>query len=660
MKLKEIELKGIKRFTKNIKFDFQNSEKINTISGTNGSGKSTIAHALLVIQQAYFLKKLEPYENNNFTKECKESFYEKLASIVADSKGEINVIFTDEHANKEINISLFIDVSNKTDIKTQLDVSDDDELLLTNYWNLDNPTNTIVYIESNKDYDESNTPINKINIRTKYELPVNRETWLTLNMVFFPKDTFFLLYKNMVMDYAHDRLVPTKGKIDLYYKIACEFTTYLFPNIKFNNFSLNNYKPDEVVNLISNLYVNTKRYDMRQMSAGEKTIFYLFLYINLVNKISVLIVDELENHLHEELICKFTQIIDLLTNEKLKYKDVLKEINSSEVIINKLESFFPHYSNTNKISQVFLITHSKALIYSVFGKGANYILNEELICLDYEEFEEKLREIGISAIYDKVLFVEGQTDIGFLSTSISDDNIKIEKIENCKKLIEIHRSLNDIKSHVRDLKAIFLLDADTANDETVKNYVNEDTFIILDKHEIENYLLDIDIWFEVLKEHEEAIEDKSIISKDYILNEMKKIADSQQEQLKKLFLCNKIRNIISDIQTNIKHKEILVQDISSYSGYIEALLCEENIEKIKEDLISLYELGEDKYTLEKWNNNWINLCEGKQVLHRMIGVIAPKVGLTNKRLHKDIIKKAHEKQDSELMKLVRKIKEKLM
>ncbi|KEI82838.1 hypothetical protein EXM30_04920 [Clostridium botulinum] len=654
MKLKKIELTGIKRFANKITFDFLKSEKVNTISGMNGSGKSTIAHSLLVIQQAYFLRKLEIYKDNTFAEKCEESFYEKVASLVADSKGKIDLIFIDQ--DKEISISLTIDTSNKTDINTQLSISEEDDLLISKYWNLQNPINTIVYVESNKDYNESNTPINQINIKTKYELPVNRETWLTLNMVFFPKDTFFLLYKNMVMDYAHDRLVPTKGKIDLYYKIACEFTKYLFPHIKFNNFSLNNYKPDEVVNLISNSQTSTKRYDMRQMSAGEKTIFYLFLYINLVGKISLLIVDELENHLHEQLICKFTQLIELLTNEKLKYTQVLNQIGSPQGIINKLESFFPQYNTLNKISQVFLITHSKALIYSVFGKGTNYILNEELIYLDYEESEEKLRDIGISAIYDKVLFVEGKTDIGFLSTSLSDDNIKIEKIENCKKLIDIHRSIKDIKEHVRDLKAVFLLDADTSNDEKVKEYLDNNSFIILNKHEIENYLLDTEVWLEVLKEHEDAIEDKSIIEEGYIINQMKKIADSQQEQLKKLFLSNKIRNIISDIQTNIKHKDIVVENSLLYSKYVENLLSSSNIQKIREELILLYEIGERKYSSEEWNSNWINLCQGKQVLNIMVNKIAPKMGLTNKRLHRDIVNKCHEKQNSELMKLVKEIR----
>lgn len=222
MKIQSLKIIGLKKFFTEITFDFSQAMNLNTISGKNGSGKTTIADALLVLQQAFFLLKLEEkYPNNEFTIKANKAFMSKLIDLSCSSRISIKAAFID--GDNVIEIELVAEIIGVENVKYEIIMTDEHKNILEAYWNPENPTNVLIYIESDKYYNETKTPFSEINIKTKYDIPVSREAWLTVNMVFFPSDTFHILYKNLLMDWAYERLIPTKGKQDLYYKLATAF-----------------------------------------------------------------------------------------------------------------------------------------------------------------------------------------------------------------------------------------------------------------------------------------------------------------------------------------------------------------------------------------------------------------------------------------------------
>ncbi|HDR7735189.1 TPA: AAA family ATPase [Bacillus thuringiensis] len=656
MKLLSISVMGVKKFLIRTTFDFSEAGNVNTISGKNGSGKTTIADAMLLLQQAFFLELIEEqFRNNSFASIARNEFIGKLNDSMCNRSAIVSVTFGIE--DDVIGIELVAN-RNGLSLNWELRATEEEKEKLRRYWNLENPTNIILYIESNKHYDETNTPFSEVNIKTTYELPVSREAWLTLNMIYFPTRTFHMLYKNLLMDWAYERLIPTKGKQDLYFKLGSFLFNQLFPHIRFKNFSANNFRSDEVVALVSNDATGGSRYDLRQLSSGEKTVFYLFLYLNLVGRISLLIIDEPENHLHEDLILKFVTLLFQLGRDDINYKQVLNELNLPNNLAEKVDTYMPQ-AGYNKISQTILMTHSKILIYSAFDLGNNFILNEDgLSILEYDRCERTLRELGISSIYNKVLFVEGDKEVEFLESLAVENNVKIEKVGNCRKMIEIYSGLKDVERHLTESYFVFLLDRDVTNDERVSEFIDNEEFILLDRHEIENYLLDESVWLEAAKSLA-SDDQQEELTLDLIKSDLKTAADRQLDVTKKQYVTNKIRDLISDFQTEVRHRDVNIASETEFQGYTDALLSGPRLEQLKDKINSVYSLCEEKYSIANWEENWISLCPGKQVLLIASNTVGNRIGVTQNRFLKEIEKISKRNTSAPLYVLLGSIKDKL-
>ncbi|WP_346896584.1 AAA family ATPase [Clostridium sp. UBA7503] len=654
MDIEGLIIEGFKRFNSKTVFDFSNSKNINTISGKNGSGKTTIADALLLIQQSIFLKLLkEQYSNNSFTKLVEKNFAETVKAYMCKNNLTIELKLKDGDDNIDI---VFFAYESELEISWEILFNQGEEILLQ-YWNLHQPNNIIMFVGSNKYYNEKNIKFSDLNIETSYTLPVDREIWLTLNMIFFPNNTFNLLYQNLFKDWAYERLIPTKGRIDLYFKLSQGFVKNIFENLQFSNFSANKFKENEVVHLVSNKNTGSKKYDMRQLSSGEKTILYSFMYLNLVQRVSVMIIDEPENNLHEEVICKLLNILKLLTNKERTFIETLEELNFEENIIDKVKKYNKKL-NSSKIGQVFLFTHSKSLIYSTFEDGSNYVLDDTLKFIDYDECEKKLREVGISALYNRVLFVEGKTEVELFSVLTQKNNIRIEKIENCDKLVATYRCIKEVEHYVNDLKFIFLMDSDESNIKKVNDIIearNQD-FILLDRHEIENYLIDIPIWVRAAKKFaDETIVDE--ITESYISDELYNAAKTQMDNFKKQYISYGLNNMITSI-IQVNHRDIPLGN-EAYSKFVDGIINKRKILDYIEQCKKIFEECNNKFNDESFNEDWIKVCPGKQVINIAAARIGRKIGVSRERLIKEVRILSNSDKNSPLYKLIHDIEDRL-
>ena len=59
MKLEKLVFKNIRNFNNIVEFKFDETTKLNTISGRNGSGKSTIFKSIVLCQKAFFASQIK-------------------------------------------------------------------------------------------------------------------------------------------------------------------------------------------------------------------------------------------------------------------------------------------------------------------------------------------------------------------------------------------------------------------------------------------------------------------------------------------------------------------------------------------------------------------------------------------------------------------------
>ncbi|MGN4444802.1 hypothetical protein ACTFOB_07775 [Bacillus cereus group sp. MYBK79-1] len=170
-----------------------------------------------------------------------------------------------------------------------------------------------------------------------------------------------------------------------------------------------------------------------------------------------------------------------------------------------------------------------------------------------------------------------------------------------------------MERHLTESYFVFLLDRDVTNDEKVREFIDNEKFILLERHEIENYMLDEEVWLEAVKKLA-SDDQQEELTLDLIKVDLKTTADSQLDMTKKQYVTNKIRDFIFDFQTEVRHREVNISSETEYQGYTDVLLSGPRLEQLKEKINSVYSLCEEKYSTANWEENWISLCPGKQVL----------------------------------------------
>lgn len=626
VKILEVKLKGIKKFFDEQEYLFDKADFINTVSGKNGSGKSTIFESVLLCQKAYFVQLILKESQNNKYKgiDVNSLMLEvgaELQKITVNKEAliEIKVGFNEEDfeecqnrgkykPNSNNGKSYNVLISTKIfDYGKNWEVEVDEGKnngILKEFWNITNPSQIIVYLDADKNVYEEDFTFQKISMLSNET--INPIVQFTLQS----KSLYQNMYDVMMNAYVYQRLNPQTPKKDRFVSDSKEMYHELISNVEISNFS-GKEKKDQFV-LISK---NGEKYDARNLSSGEKLIWYILLVMNYVKKIGVLIIDEPENHLHEQLAWKFVDFLRTVIKEK--------------------KNLF--------IDQVFLITHSKNLIYNNFSSGKNYVINNkgELLLIDKENCEDILRACGISYIDDRVLFVEGKTESENLVNLCGMNNVRIRELTNCAEIIQVYESLVKVKELVYAPKFVFVIDRDTKDEKEISEIRNKDPeffdkhFVVLPVHEFENFMLDEKVITQVVNSFLTLTKD-SLWEEKQILSIMKKYADSSLDDTKKKYLNNCIREEIKKFASLVKQNDINIENQNKFNGYIDKLMCGDNYNAIINGIKLNYDNMMKQYGVLNWESNWKKICDGKRVYNQTVTEIASSIGIAKKKLNQMI------------------------
>lgn len=288
LKIKKIELNHVKSFDNLVECSFDENTSIFSVSGRNGAGKSTILKSAYLIQKAYFSELLG--------QSCWDDFHIEAKRFLNSDLSFIKLTLIDWEEEEEVTLTLSL-VNNKTTLAC------DNNEFIKKSWNLSSPENLILYIDASKGFSEETLQFNELNIAD------NNKIDLALEAVLRPEQLFSGIYRQLVKDHIHGRLIPSKPDRLLYFRVASSMFTSLIPNVELKNFS-GKHKSGEFVLLgKANSDKRKPLYDVREFSSGEKALLSTLSFLCISKSVCALFIDEPENHFHENLLLEFISLL---------------------------------------------------------------------------------------------------------------------------------------------------------------------------------------------------------------------------------------------------------------------------------------------------------------------------------------------------------------
>lgn len=487
-----IELHHVKGFVDTFRADFSTQQKLFAISGANGSGKSTVLRSLSLVQKAFFALQLQPGT----------SYEERYGNVVTD---EVTRHLRDHHAY--IKVGMTLDDSDAVETLTlrrdpneergwALEATGRDALL--KIWNIENPKSIILYLDAAKAVLEEEVRYTKLNIQDSSSLD------LSIRCIFAPHNAFSEMYRQIIQDYIVERLVPSAPPRIFYQRVARVIFRKLIGSVEIRKFSP---RQDKQVSLLARRLPAEKgqpTFDIRELSSGEKTLYFTLSFLFLADTVGTLIIDEPENHFHEHLLLRFASFLgDLLQTKELPA--FLKPFLDADYLESGAkpkdwsDTVAKVYSSDG-LSQAFLLTHSKSLIYHAFRLGRNYAITRSGLAQTWSELAEEsaeasLREVGLSTTLSRVLFVEGKGDFILLEEILAERNVVVKPLDGGAAVQDMFKRLSQVRTHIRGATFAFLIDRDDKPADYFQKLEAHDpdffksNFILLDRHELENYLL---------------------------------------------------------------------------------------------------------------------------------------------------------------------------
>jgi predicted ATPase len=634
--VKKVVLKGVRSFVQETSFDFTNTREINTASGINGSGKSTLFKALTSAQRAFFsLQTTRQDATARVTSDLLGLFNEKGAFIA------VTLSIQSESTTKERSFKLVCNERTAETISWKIESAEEDHAAIQFHWDINNPQGIIVYVDSARFISEADFSSREVSMSKSKSIDD-----LVTDYIFSPEQLFESTYARIISDYARQRISPSNHRWDMPHVAAKILLRSLLKYIFISNFTTQARDGQFVLQAKRNMINKAGLYDVRSFSSGEKTLFYILHFICYVKNISLLVIDEPENNLHENMLAQFVSLLENITTTKDFPKLLLKLAKENNIKPGKnAPKDFNKLYKSHQLNQVFLLTHSRSLIYNVFNVGSNYYVENGLKSLEFDEAEQVMRSIGLSKIYDRVLFVEGETDVAFIEAIVAPHNVKVKALGGCTQVISAYRSYLRLKSHVRETQFCFMIDRDTRNEDSIGELRNEDPdsfdrhFVVLDRHELENYFLDPALFQEVFTRVRALIDQFPADPPDELEVEarMRAIADESRPQVLLKTVHHLNSRSLGSVLDDLTSKNLPLTNHIDYQARIMEVLSGIPTSAAASELKANYRKA--CMELSQWDTRWKSLCDGKRTLRLYIAEVAGQLG-TNKETIERVLTKA--------------------
>lgn len=619
MRIKAIELRGVKSFG-SARVDFSEDVNLFTFSGANGAGKSTLMRAAWLVQKAHFLR---IYNDPAMDALLDIEVGRYLHS--ADSWIRLLLEVTDE-------VGETVDAAIRLEMRDdKWDLVYDRHDLVVRSWNLANPTNIILFIDASKSFSEETLSYDALSIAS------NDRAGVVLQAILNPEYLFSGIYRQLIRDYVHNRLVPSTPDRTLYFNVSKAMFSTLLPDVEISNFSGNHTK-NEFVLLGKARRGSSKSspYDVREFSSGEKALFATLTFLCISRSVAILVVDEPENHFHDSLLMEFIAMMQSLTVENgvvawvdAYNKSVLAAGANSRVL--KRDWIAGEYKD-HRLRQIILATHSRSLIYKSFSLGQNIAVSDAIRPIVYDEAEATLRSLGLSTTISRMLLVEGETDSAALNFFLAGHNAQIMPLTGSDAVIETFRRLSRIHGNLNEFHFVFLVDSDNKPQQYLDDLraINrpffDASFVRLPVHEFENLLLDASVFTFVLEQYA-AIHGGTALSEPEVSKRLVDLARDAVPQTVAKEMANEVRLELLNYFGNAVWAKMPSTDIASeVQGRISVALDAAAVNTLRDDLHALAADVEARY-VGLAPDELLRRCDGKRVFRQACGEFAKIAGV---------------------------------
>ncbi|WP_375454344.1 ATP-dependent endonuclease [uncultured Methylobacterium sp.] len=375
-----------------------------------------------------------------------------------------------------------------------------------------------------------------------------------------------------------------------------------------------------------------RKFDIDALSSGEKGILLTFLTISRsMESGGIVLLDEPELHLNSA-VCK--DMLSFIVDEYAAPK-------SLQFII---------CSHSPEILAGAFARDECALFHLVSGTNLTKVRSQ-----DDREITDALRRLGTSEseglLYQGTLFVEGDDDADLLELGFGSllRKHKIKDLGGRKEVEKQIRQLQAAEARGEKLtKRFFIFD----RDEAPTNLVDTETVKVLQwgKRCLENYLIDVDLVTDVLKDEEITKTPVSNIGE--VSRILRQLAFDQIDELAAKEVFNTFDFINFDLRkSDFLNKQLrdVLESLGERMSVVQAKLAEREIDAWKTEFLVRHHARKVEIESE-WEDKWKDNCDGKRLFNDLHKKMSMKISMDRlkRRIMKDM--KAEQVDNWKLMK----------